>query len=186
MNESIEKAVTEILKAIGEDPKREGLKNTPARVGRAWRDLTRGYQQDAEQILKKAIFKENYDEMVLVKDIEFFSLCEHHLLPFFGRCHIAYIPSGKIVGLSKMARVTDVFARRLQVQERLTEQIADAIQGALKPRGVAVVMEAKHMCMVMRGVEKQNSVMVTSALRGEFRKNSATRAELMKLLRLQR
>jgi GTP cyclohydrolase I len=186
MNESIEKATTEILKAIGENPKREGLLNTPARAGRAWRELTRGYEQDAQAILKKAIFKEHYDEMVLVKDIEFFSLCEHHLLPFFGRCHIAYIPSGKIVGLSKLARVTDVFARRLQVQERLTEEIADALQKALHPKGVAVVMEAKHMCMIMRGVEKQNSIMITSALRGEFRKNAATRAELMKLLRLQR
>ncbi len=182
MSKAIEKSIQTILREIGENPNREGLKKTPERVARAYKELTVGYSQDPIAILKKALFTEACDEMILVKDIEIFSLCEHHLLPFFGRAHIAYIPNGKIVGLSKIARVADAFARRLQVQERLTAQIADAIQTALKPKGVAVAIESRHLCMVMRGVSKQNSVMVTSAMRGEFRKNPATRAEFLKLL----
>lgn len=180
---SIESAVKAILGAIGEDAEREGLTKTPERVARAYKELTQGYTQDPIAILKKALFTEKCDEMILVKDIEIFSLCEHHLLPFFGKAHIAYIPNGKIVGLSKLARVADAFAKRLQVQERLTDQIADALTLALKPKGVAVAIESKHLCMVMRGVQKQNSLMVTSAMRGEFRNNPATRAEFLKLLR---
>ena len=156
MSKAIEKAIQTILSEIGENTNREGLKKTPERVARAFKELTVGYSQDPIAILKKALFTETCDEMILVKDIEIFSLCEHHLLPFFGRAHIAYIPNKKIVGLSKIARVADAFARRLQVQERLTAQIADAIQVALKPRGVAVAIESKHLCMVMRGVGKQN------------------------------
>jgi len=180
--EKSEIAVRSLLESIGEDPNREGLLRTPHRYAKALSDLTAGYSQDPVKILMSARFTEKYDSMILVKDIEFYSLCEHHMLPFFGHCHIAYIPNGKIVGLSKLPRVVEVFARRLQVQERLTEQIAHTIQEVLNPKGVAVIMEAKHMCMVMRGVQKQNSSMTTSSMLGEFLENSRTRTELMELL----
>lgn len=159
------------------------LVKTPERVARSMRFLTRGYRQDPEEVLKKAVFTEAYDEMVLVRDIDIFSMCEHHLLPFFGKAHVAYIPDGKIVGLSKIARVVEVYARRLQVQERLTQQIRDAIQNVLNPRGVAVVIEARHMCMVMRGVEKLNSITTTSAMSGEFLASPSTRSEFLRLIR---
>jgi GTP cyclohydrolase I len=170
-----------ILEALGEDLTRNGLVRTPERVARALHFMTQGYQQDALQILKSAVFDEHHSEMVIVKDIELYSFCEHHVLPFYGRAHIAYIPDGKIVGLSKLARVVDVYARRLQVQERLTTQVRDCIQEALKPLGVAVVIEAKHLCMMMRGVQKQNSVTTTSAFTGEFEKQS-TRNEFINLI----
>lgn len=170
-----------ILKAIGEDVTRDGLQKTPERAAKAYHFLTQGYHLDATEILKSALFEEDHSEMVIVKDIELFSLCEHHMLPFIGRAHIAYIPKGKIVGLSKLARVVDVYARRLQVQERLTCQIRDSIQEALDPLGVAVVIEAKHLCMMMRGVQKQNSVTTTSAFTGEFEKQS-TRSEFISLI----
>jgi GTP cyclohydrolase I len=170
-----------ILKEIGENPDREGLKKTPERVAKALQFLTHGYELNPAQILRDAMFREEYQQMVIVKDIELYSLCEHHLLPFFGRAHVAYIPNGKILGLSKVARVVDVFARRLQVQERLTDQIADAIMDVLQPTGVGVVIEAAHFCMMMRGVEKQNSRTVTSALRGIFRDDSKTRVEFLRL-----
>jgi GTP cyclohydrolase I len=176
------RAVTKtLLTEIGEDPDRVGLWRTPHRVSRAWEFLTSGYTANMEKILNGAIFEEKYDEMVLVKDIDFFSMCEHHLLPFFGRAHIAYIPNGKIVGLSKLPRIVDVFARRLQVQERMTREIADTIVKYLDPIGVAVVCEARHMCMMMRGVEKQNSVTTTSAMLGAFQ-DGQTRAEFMTLI----
>ena len=178
----MENAVKQLLKSIGEDPEREGLKKTPERFTKAFQFLTKGYEQDPIAVINGAIFNEKYEEMILVKDIEIYSLCEHHLLPFFGKVHIAYIPNGKIVGLSKLARLADIFARRLQVQERMTEQIADTIVATLHPKGVAVVVEAKHMCMVMRGVQKQNSSMVTSAMRGEFLNNTNTRNEFLKLI----
>src|ERR1043165_5745134 len=171
----------EILTALGEDVKRNGLERTPLRVAKAMQFLTSGYQMDAGEILKAALFDENHNQMVIVKDIELYSLCEHHMLPFYGRAHIAYIPNGKIVGLSKLARVVDVFARRLQVQERLTIQVRDALHDALNPLGVAVVIEAKHLCMMMRGVSKQNSVTTTSAFTGEFEKQP-TRSEFVKLI----
>lgn len=170
-----------ILKALGEDVTRTGLEKTPERVAKAMHYMTQGYQLDALQILKSAVFDEHHNEMVIVKDIELYSLCEHHMLPFYGRAHIAYIPDGKIVGLSKLARVIDVYARRLQVQERLTTQVRDCIQEALHPLGVAVVIEAKHLCMMMRGVQKQNSVTTTSAFTGEFEKQS-TRSEFINLI----
>ena len=170
-----------ILDRIGENPEREGLIKTPERAAKAMQFLTHGYQLDAEEILKSAMFKEEYSEMVIVKDIEVYSLCEHHLLPFFGKAHIAYIPNGHIVGLSKIPRVVDVFARRLQVQERLTHQVLHSIQNTLNPLGVAVVVEACHMCMMMRGVQKQNSVTTTSAFTGEF-KNAETRTEFLNLI----
>ena len=179
----MEDAVVGLLEGIGEDPDREGLLKTPERVAKALRFLTSGYRQDPEQVLKKALFTESYDEMVLVKDIDIYSMCEHHMLPFFGKAHVAYIPDGKIVGLSKIPRVVEVFARRLQVQERLTQQIRDAIQNVLNPRGVAVVIEATHMCMVMRGVQKQNSITTTSAMSGEFMNNQSTRSEFLRLIR---
>ena len=180
---SMADAVHTLLKGVGEDPEREGLLLTPERVAKSLRFLTKGYRQDPEQVLKQAVFTESYDEMVLVKDIDIYSMCEHHMLPFFGKAHVAYIPDGKIVGLSKIPRVVEVFARRLQVQERLTQQIRDAIQNVLNPRGVAVVIEATHMCMVMRGVEKQNSVTTTSAMSGEFMSNQSTRSEFLRLIR---
>ncbi|MFD0861664.1 GTP cyclohydrolase I FolE [Sungkyunkwania multivorans] len=170
-----------IIAEIGEDTKREGLLKTPERAAKAMQFLTQGYYQDASEILKSAMFKESYNEMVIVKDIELYSLCEHHILPFFGKAHIAYIPNGYIVGLSKLPRIVDVFARRLQVQERLTEQILDCINDTLKPQGVAVVIEASHMCMMMRGVQKQNSVTTTSGFRGAFEKQE-TRNEFLKLI----
>mgnify|MGYP006274819973 CR=1 FL=1 len=166
---------------LGEDPEREGLVKTPERAAKAMQFLTQGYQQDAEQILRSAMFKEEYSEMVIVKNIELYSLCEHHLLPFFGQAHLAYIPNGYIVGLSKVPRVIDVFARRLQVQERLTDQILNCIQQTLNPLGAAIVIEARHMCMMMRGVQKQNSVTTTSAFTGEFQR-AETRAEFLNLI----
>src|SRR3954469_17632219 len=172
---------TESLKLLGEDPEREGLVKTPERVAKAMQYMMQGYDQDARAILNSAKFKESVSEMILVKDIELYSMCEHHMLPFFGKAHIAYIPNGYIIGLSKLARVVDVYARRLQVQERLTTQILDAIKETLNPLGVAVVIEAKHLCMMMRGVQKQNSVTTTSAFWGEFEKNE-TRSEFMKLI----
>ncbi|EAR15722.1 MULTISPECIES: GTP cyclohydrolase I FolE [Robiginitalea] len=170
-----------ILREIGEDPAREGLLKTPERAAKAMLFLTQGYRQDAVEILKGAMFRESYSEMVLIKDIEVYSLCEHHMLPFYGKAHVAYIPDGHIVGLSKIPRVVDVFARRLQVQERLTDDILECINTTLKPRGVAVVIEAAHMCMMMRGVQKQNSVTTTSGFRGQFEK-SETRNEFLKLI----
>ena len=177
-----ESHVTEILRAIGEDPAREGLIKTPYRVAKAYRFLTSGYEQDVDDVLNGAIFEEDYNEMVIVKDIDFYSLCEHHMLPFFGTCHIAYIPNGKIVGLSKLPRIVEVFARRLQVQERMTQQIAEALQSALNPLGVAVVCEGRHMCMMMRGVQKQNSVATTSEMLGAFEANHKTREEFLRLI----
>jgi GTP cyclohydrolase I len=171
----------EVLKHIGEDPEREGLLKTPERVAKAMQYLTQGYNQDARAIIESAKFHEDVSEMIIVKDIELYSMCEHHMLPFFGKAHIAYIPNGWITGLSKIARVVDVYARRLQVQERLTTQILDSIKESLNPLGVAVVIEAKHLCMMMRGVQKQNSVTTTSAFSGEFQKNS-TRSEFLKLI----
>ena len=171
----------DVIKNIGEDPEREGLLKTPERAAKAMQFLTHGYDLNPAEILKSAMFKEEYKQMVLVKDIEVYSLCEHHMLPFFGKAHIAYIPNGWITGLSKMARVVDVYARRLQVQERLTVEIMNAIRETLNPLGVAVVIEAKHLCMMMRGVQKQNSVTTTSAFDGEFQKNS-TRSEFLKLI----
>lgn len=180
--EQLSGAVTTLLEGLGEDPEREGLLKTPERVAKSLRFLTKGYRQDPEELLRKAMFTESYDEMVLVKDIELFSMCEHHMLPFFGKAHVAYIPDGKIVGLSKIARVVEVYARRLQVQERLTQQIRDAIVDVLNPKGVGVVIEAKHMCMVMRGVEKQNSTTTTSAMSGEFLSSESTRSEFLRLI----
>lgn len=171
-----------ILSLLGEDPQREGLQKTPMRVAKAMQVLTRGYSQDAKQVLLDALFDEKYNQMVIVKDIDFFSMCEHHMLPFYGKVHVAYIPNGHITGLSKIARVVDIYSHRLQVQERLTQQIGDCIQSALKPLGVMVVIEAKHMCMQMRGVEKQNSITTTSAFSGAFNQ-AKTREEFMNLLR---
>ncbi len=174
--------VREQLALIGEDPLREGLLKTPERVAEAMRWLTRGYETCVEDVVNQAVFEESHESMILVRDIEIYSLCEHHMLPFFGKAHVAYIPKGKIIGLSKLPRIVDVFARRLQVQERLTDEIADAVMGALGPYGVGVVIEAWHLCMMMRGVEKQNSKTVTSALRGTFRTDSKTREEFMFLV----
>jgi GTP cyclohydrolase IA len=179
---SIAGNVFEILEQIGEDPTRDGLMKTPERVARAYSHLTQGYHQDASAILRSAMFDEDYSEMVLVKDIELYSLCEHHMLPFFGKAHIAYIPNGKIVGLSKLPRVVDVYARRLQVQERLTIEIRDCIQETLNPAGVAVVIEAQHLCMQMRGVSKQNSATTTSAFSGVFLNSDKTRKEFISLI----
>ena len=181
--EVIEAHYRDVLAYVGEDPDREGLLRTPHRVVEAMKFLTRGYAQDVDTLLNGAIFTEEYDDMVVVKDIEFYSLCEHHLLPFFGRAHVAYIPNGRIVGLSKIPRLVDMFSRRLQVQERLTTEIAEALEQALHPRGVGVVMEAAHMCMRMRGVEKQASTMVTSHVMGAFRTDRATRQEFMALVK---
>jgi GTP cyclohydrolase IA len=179
----MERLIRDLLKEIGEDPNREGLEKTPARVAKAWEYLTAGYDQKVGDILNEALFTEEYDEMVVVKDIDLYSVCEHHLLPFFGKCHIAYMPSRKIVGLSKLPRLVEMFARRLQVQERLTTQIAQTLNDVLQPRGVAVVIEALHLCMLMRGVEKQNSKAVTSAMLGAFRDRPETRAEFMELIK---
>ena len=173
----------ELLLRIGEDPTRDGLLDTPERVEKSMAFLTRGYTMDVNAVLHEALFDVDYDEMVIVKDIEFFSMCEHHLLPFFGKAHIAYVPNGKVIGLSKIPRVVDVFARRLQVQERLTTQIADAISGAIAPQGVAVILEAQHLCMMMRGVEKQHSATVTSAMLGVFKTQLQTRNEFLSLVR---
>jgi GTP cyclohydrolase I len=180
--EALESRVLEILELLGEDPGREGLRRTPRRVARAWQFMTSGYKQDLKKILNGAVFEERYSEMVIVKDIDFFSLCEHHLLPFFGKAHVAYIPDGKILGLSKIARIVEVFSRRLQVQERMTQQIAETLYNTLNPGGVAVVIEARHLCMMMRGVEKQNSVATTSAMLGEFHEDVKTRSEFLNLI----
>jgi len=179
----LEEAIQTLLREVGEDPQREGLSRTAGRVARSLRFLTSGYQQDLDKVLNGALFPVAYDEMVIVKDIEVFSLCEHHLLPFFGKCHVAYIPNQKVIGLSKIPRVVDVFAKRLQIQERLTVQIAEALMERIKPQGVGVIIEAKHLCMIMRGVEKQNSVAVTSHMTGVFRENEVTRAEFLRLVR---
>jgi GTP cyclohydrolase I len=173
----------EVLSHIGEDSQREGLLKTPERVAKAMQFLTQGYEQDPSKILKSAMFAEEYNEMVIVKDIEFYSLCEHHMLPFFGKCHIAYIPNGHIVGLSKFPRMVDAFARRLQVQERLTDQVRDCLEDTLKPLGVAVCIEAQHLCMQMRGVQKQNSFTTTSAFSGAFMENDITRNEFISLVK---
>jgi len=180
---SLEGAFLNILEAVGEDPQREGLVKTPVRAARAFEFLTNGYRQSLEDIVNGAIFSSDASEIVLVQDIELYSMCEHHLLPFIGRAHVAYIPNGKVIGLSKVARIVDVFARRLQIQEQLTVQIADALMKTLHPAGVAVVVEAKHLCMMMRGVEKQNSVMKTSCLLGSFKEDARTRAEFLALLK---
>jgi GTP cyclohydrolase IA len=177
-----ETLIKDFLVELGEDPKREGLLKTPARVARMYEFLTQGYKQDIEEVMNGAVFEEKYSEMVIVKDIDFFSLCEHHLIPFIGKCHIAYIPNGRIVGLSKMPRIVEVFARRLQVQERMTQQIADTLYQYLNPMGVAVVMEAQHLCMIMRGVEKLNSSATTSAMLGAFRNDVKTRSEFLTLI----
>ena len=181
VTDDVKQRYEDIIADLGENVTREGLQKTPERAAKAMQFLTQGYHQDAAEILKSAMFKESYDEMVIVKDIELYSLCEHHILPFFGKAHIAYIPDGQIVGLSKLPRIVDVFARRLQVQERLTEQILECINTTLKPKGVAVVIEAAHMCMMMRGVQKQNSVTTTSGFRGAF-ENIETRTEFLKLI----
>jgi GTP cyclohydrolase I len=182
----IEALIEKLLAELGEDPKREGLERTPERVAKALGYLTSGYTQKVEDILNGALFVEEYDEMVVVKDIDFFSMCEHHLLPFFGRAHVAYLPAQRIVGLSKIPRLVEMFSRRLQVQERLTTQIATTLDEALRPRGVAVVMEGVHLCMLMRGVEKQNSKALTSAMLGVFRERPETRAEFMELIKSSR
>jgi GTP cyclohydrolase I len=181
-NAELESLISQMLTSLGEDPARDGLKDTPQRVRRSLSFLTDGYTKNVQDVLGEAIFEENYDEMVLVRDIEMYSMCEHHMLPFFGKCHIAYIPNGKIVGLSKLPRIVDVFSRRLQVQERLTTQIAQALDELLHPHGVAVVTEAYHLCMMMRGVQKQNSSTVASCLLGDFREDSRTRQEFLNLV----
>ncbi|MEX5217168.1 MAG: GTP cyclohydrolase I FolE [Nitrospira sp.] len=186
INKGIDKVpalVTKLLLDLGEDPGRNGLLKTPERVANALRFMTRGYHQDIDQLLNGALFPIEYDEMVIVKDIDFFSMCEHHLLPFFGKCHVGYLPNKKVVGLSKIPRVVDVFSRRLQVQERLTTQIADTLQQKLNAHGVAVVMEARHLCMMMRGVEKQNTIAVSSSMLGAFRTQQQTREEFLNLIR---
>ena len=182
-SDPLEGAVHTMLRELGEDPQRDGLLRTPGRVARSLRFLTSGYHQELDKIFNGALFPVAYDEMVIVKDIEVFSLCEHHLLPFFGKCHVAYIPNQKVIGLSKIPRVVDVFAKRLQIQERLTKQIAEALMERIKPQGVGVIIEARHLCMIMRGVEKQNSVAVTSHMIGAFRKSELTRAEFLRLVR---
>ena len=180
---TMQDAVRTLLLGLGEDPEREGLDKTPERVEKALKFLTKGYQEDAKAVINDALFTVGYDEMVIIKDIDVFSLCEHHLLPFYGKAHIAYLPNGKVVGLSKIPRLVDMFARRLQVQERLTVQIAQTIQDAIQPRGVGVVIEAIHFCMMMRGVEKQNSIAVTSCMLGAFRDRQPTREEFLQLIR---
>jgi GTP cyclohydrolase I len=178
-----EELVREMIVRLGEDPDREGLSRTPARVEKAMQFLVKGYKDDPEALLRGALYTVNYDEMVIVKDVEMFSLCEHHLLPFFGKVHVAYIPNGKVIGLSKIPRLIDAFSRRLQIQERLTTQIAEAIQNAIQPQGVGVVIEARHLCMMMRGVEKQHSSAVTSSMLGCFRSEEETRTEFLSLIR---
>ena len=179
----MEAAVRKLIAEIGEDPDREGILKTPARVAKSLRFLTSGYRKDLDKVLNGALYSVQYDEMVIVKDIEIFSMCEHHLLPFFGRCHVAYVPNGKVIGLSKIPRIVDVFARRLQVQERLTVEIAQTLMEKIKPQGVGVIVEARHLCMIMRGVEKQNSTAVTSHMLGVFRDNEGTRSEFLRLLK---
>ncbi|MBI4445621.1 MAG: GTP cyclohydrolase I FolE [Acidobacteria bacterium] len=179
----MQELVEKLLHEMGEDVTREGLQNTPARVHEVFRFLTQGYRVDLDELLNGALFTVQYDEMVIVKDIELYSLCEHHLLPFFGKCHVGYLPSDKVIGISKIPRIVDTFARRLQVQERLTQQIAETIREKINPRGVAVVIEAQHLCMMMRGVEKQNTRMITSAMLGSFRQDQRSRMEFLELLR---
>ena len=186
INDPIAPLVEALLKELGEEPGRDGVLRTPHRVAKSLRFLTQGYEQDPQVILNGALFDVTYDEMVIVKDIEFYSLCEHHILPFFGRAHVAYIPNGKVLGLSKLPRLVEMFARRLQVQERLTSDVAETLENVLNPKGVAVVVEAIHLCMMMRGVSQQNSFTITSSLRGEFESDSKTRSEFMNLLRHQK
>ena len=183
-NLKLEDLFTKILENLGEDPSRQGLVKTPLRAAKAMEFLTSGYHQDVDTILNQAIFDEDYDEMVIVKEIEFYSLCEHHILPFWGKCHVGYLPRNRIIGLSKIPRLVDMFARRLQVQERLTREIAEALETALDPRGVAVVIEAQHLCMMARGVEKQAPKMATNVMRGAFREDSATRAEFLRCVQI--
>ena len=180
----LEGLFTDLLKNLGEDPNRQGLVKTPSRAAKAMQFLTSGYHQNVDEILNEAIFDENYDEMVIVKDIEFYSLCEHHILPFWGRCHVGYLPRKRIVGLSKIPRLVDMFSRRLQVQERLTREIAEALETALEPRGVAVVIEGQHLCMMARGVQKQAPKMTTNVMRGTFRDDSSTRAEFLRCIQI--
>jgi len=182
MQNVMEHLFSQIIQSVGEDVTREGLVDTPKRAAAAFRFLNSGYNQRLERVLNNAIFEADTEDMVIVKDIELYSLCEHHLLPFIGKCHVAYLPKGKVIGLSKVARIVEMYARRLQIQERLTKQIADALQTAINPAGVAVVIEAKHLCMMMRGVEKQNSVMTTSSMLGLFRKQISTRSEFLDLI----
>ncbi|MFA7230318.1 MAG: GTP cyclohydrolase I FolE [Victivallaceae bacterium] len=183
MRYAMRDSIREVLVKMGEDPEREGLKDTPKRVAESFLFLTDGYRQNLEQVVNGALFEAESDDMVIVRDIEFYSLCEHHMLPFFGKCHVGYIPQGKIFGVSKLARIVDMFARRLQLQERLTKQIAETVMETVGAEGVGVVIEAKHLCMVMRGVEKQNSVMATSSMLGSFRAEAATRNEFLKLIK---
>jgi len=183
MSNELDSYYKNIIRDIGEDPDRDGLLNTPGRAARAMQYLTRGYGQSLDEVVNNAIFESDNDEMILVKDIELYSLCEHHLLPFIGKCHVAYIPTGKVIGLSKIARIVDMFARRLQIQENLTKQIADSLMDIIQPSGVGVIIEAQHLCMMMRGVEKQNSSMTTSMMLGSFRKDDRTRSEFLRLSR---
>ena len=183
---NIKNLTKDLLKEVGENPNREGLLNTPDRVSRSWEYLSKGYRQDIKELINGAIFNEKYDQMVAVKDIEFYSMCEHHLLPFFGHAHIAYIPNGKIIGLSKIPRILDMFARRLQVQERMTQEVASMLNEVLEPKGVAVIIEAQHMCMQMRGVEKRQSYMSTSAMLGIFRDDDKTRKEFLDIVKLRK
>ena len=183
MDDSLEELYRQILQGVGEDPEREGLLQTPQRAAKALQYLTRGYQQSVDEVVNNAIFESDNDEMILVKDIELYSLCEHHLLPFIGKCHVAYIPTGKVIGLSKIARIVDMYARRLQIQENLTKQIADTLMQIIAPAGVGVIIEARHLCMMMRGVEKQNSKLTTSMMLGTFRDHDRTRSEFLRLVR---
>jgi len=185
-NDKINNLTKQLLEEIGEDPSREGLLKTPSRVSKAWSFFSRGYNQDLDKIINNAVFNEDATDMVVVRDVEFFSLCEHHLIPFFGRAHVAYLPNGKVIGLSKIPRIIDMFSRRLQVQERLTRQIAETVKEILDPIGVAVIMEGQHMCMQMRGVEKQNSLTTTSSMLGKFRESDRTRAEFLSIIGLNR
>ena len=183
MDNKLEELYRQLMEGVGEDPSREGLLKTPARAASALQYLTRGYQQSVEEVVNNAIFESDNDQMILVKDIELYSLCEHHLLPFIGKCHVAYIPTGKVIGLSKIARIVDMYAARLQIQENLTKQIADTVMHTIQPAGVGVIIEAQHLCMMMRGVEKQNSKMTTSMMLGTFRDHDRTRSEFLRLVR---
>ena len=185
-NNKIENLTKQLIEEIGEDPSREGLLKTPSRVSKAWSFFSGGYNQDLDKIINNAVFNEDATDMVVVRDVEFFSLCEHHLIPFFGRAHVAYLPNGKVIGLSKIPRIIDMFSRRLQVQERLTRQIAETVKEILDPIGVAVIMEGQHMCMQMRGVEKQNSLTTTSSMLGKFRESDRTRSEFLSIIGLNR
>ena len=185
-NDKIENLTKQLIEEIGEDPSREGLLKTPSRVSKAWSFFSGGYNQDLDKIINNAVFNEDATDMVVVRDVEFFSLCEHHLIPFFGRAHVAYLPNGKVIGLSKIPRIIDMFSRRLQVQERLTRQIAETVKEILDPIGVSVIMEGQHMCMQMRGVEKQNSLTTTSSMLGKFRESDRTRSEFLSIIGLNR